>query len=127
MFSNKKLLNCSVPGNYPKSFNRSGLVKIIHDKILESNGDCNKINKLIKFYDLILTFQGEIEINKLSDYFKNQIKIFKSIPNLIGYYFINIRKIMIELNIRDDLVLSNDHLYRIHLKTIISYAKQHKY
>ena len=113
---------CPIKGHYPKS----DLIKITHDKLVELSKNCNEINKIIYYYDLILTFQNEIEKNKLSKYFKEQLKIFKSISNLIGFYFNSIRMIMIKLNIRDDLVIQNDHLHRIHLKTIMFYARYYK-
>lgn len=118
--------NCATKGKYPKSFIKSDLIKITHDRLLELSGNCNEVNKIIYYYDLILTFQSEIEKNKLSEYFTQQLKLFKTINNLIGFYFNNIRTIMIKLNIRDDLVIQNDHLHRTHLKTILFYARYHK-
>jgi len=117
---------CATKGKYPKSFIKSDLIKIAHDRLLELSGNCSEVNKIIYYYDLILTFQIEIEKNKLSQYFIQQLKLFKTIPNLIGFYFNNIRTIMMKLNIRDDLVLQNDHLHRTHLKTILFFARNNK-
>ncbi|ADO67358.1 hypothetical protein crov324 [Cafeteria roenbergensis virus] len=111
---------------YPKSFIKSDLIKITHDRLYELYGKCDKVKQIIAYYDLILTFQTQLELNNLSQYFLNQIKTFKSITNLISYYFTTIKVIMIELKVRDDLVLQNDHLHRTHLQTILLYAKKHQ-
>lgn len=110
--------NCAIKGEYPKSFEKCDMIKIIVDRVLEQSGDCLQVNKIRNYYDLILSLENELENKKISDYYSKKIIVFKGISNLISYYFNNIKKLLIELNIRDDIVFSNEHIYRIYYQKI---------
>ena len=99
-------------GSYPKSFENCNLVKIIHDNILDTNDKDNKVSKIISYYNLIFCLENQIKNNKISPYFKTQINNLRTIPNLFKMYFSLIRKMMLELNIRDDIIMSNDTIHR---------------
>lgn len=117
--------NCAIKGKYPKSFDKCDMIKIITDRILEQSGNCLEVNKIRNYYDLILSLEIELENKTISDYFSKKIVVFKGITNLISYYFNNIKKLMVELNIRDDIVLSNEHVYRIHYTKIKNLYKNY--
>lgn len=110
--------SCAIIGDYPKSYIKSDLAKILHDNIIRMYGNCSNVNRIRNFYDLIFSLQIQIENNKLSDYNKKMINSFKTIDNLLGYYFNNIRKLMMDIKMRDDMVLENDHIHNHHLKMI---------
>ena len=115
--------DCAKKGVYPKSYVKSDLVKFIHDHLLDTSADCAIINRIRNFYDLIFTLQCEIEKNQISEYNSKMISSFNSIENLLAYYFTNIRKLMIEIKIRDDYILTNDRIYRVVLKDIKHHMK----
>lgn len=105
---------CAKIGIYPKSYIKSDLAKIIHDRLIEMSGNCSKVNRILNFYDLIFSLQIQVENNKLSKYNKQVIKSFKNVDNLLTYYFTNIRHLMMEIKMRDDIVISNDHMCKTH-------------
>lgn len=112
------LPDCPKKGDYPKSYKESGLIKIIHDKLIELNGNCKELHLIRKYYDIILTIQIQAQNKNLSQEYLELIKKHKNIDNLIAHLFLMIRNHMLQLKIRDDLILSNDHLHRTHLKKI---------
>lgn len=113
-------------GEYPKSYEKSDLAKIVHDHVIDYGKDKNKINQIIGLYDLVFSLQHQIEKNRIENDFRELIRKFKGYQNFIIFCFNKIKSLMIELKIRDDILFTNDNIYRTHYKIIKFYLDYYK-
>lgn len=113
-------------GKYPGAFYRYDLAKVVHDKIIHFYGDCKEVGLIRKYYNIIFTLQLQLETNNLSKENQKIIDIYGSIDNLIGHLFLLVKNIMYEINIRDDIILTNDHLHNLSLRKMKFYIDLNK-
>jgi hypothetical protein len=114
-------------GNYPVSFLKSDMFKIILDRLSELHPYHTDAIKIIYCYDQILQFRNQVQQKKLDPKLYQRVSSLGGVDNFLALYFMMVRNLMTRLKMRDDFMFMNDHLHHETLKFIKAQIKNIKF
>ena len=109
-------------GIYPKSFELLSRTKILHDKLIDFMQNKQQLQLVIYYYDIIFSTIHQTKINQYSTNISQLLAQYdNSLYSLVDNLFNKVHIILINNNIRFDIIELNKYIQKITHQTFQIY------